>query len=60
MLVTLPVLMALSWIPASPAAQISDPAPTPQESRRSAETAETITCPLTGEQIPACCCPVRK
>jgi len=55
---TLPVLMALSWVPVG-----SPPVQAPQKAKvetvRTAPT-ETITCPLTGEQIPSCCCPVNK
>ncbi|MCO5166620.1 MAG: hypothetical protein M9894_09670 [Planctomycetes bacterium] len=28
------------------------------ESVKQQQTEEIITCPLTGEQIPACCCPL--
>ena len=58
MFVTLPVLVALSWTPSVlPAAPAAPAAP---HAARPAQTAETVTCPLTGEQIPACCCPVKK
>lgn len=62
MIGTLPVLMALSWVPVTHAAQKTAPAPTPapQQASKPAQGAETITCPLTGEQIPSCCCPVKK
>ena len=60
MFATLPVLMALSWVPAMNAPQKPAPAPTPQQAAKPAQAAETITCPLTGEQIPSCCCPVKK
>ncbi len=55
---TLPVLMALSSVPMS-----SQPAQAPQKTEvKIVKTAQaaTITCPLTGEQIPLCCCPVKK
>lgn len=55
---TLPVLMALSWVPAVNTAQA--PAPAPQRAERAAQATSTITCPVTGEQIPSCCCPVKK
>ena len=60
MLATLPVLMALSWVPATHTAQKPAPAPTQNQAAKPAQAAKTITCPLTGEQIPSCCCPVRK
>lgn len=60
MFATLPVLMALSWVPATHPAQKPAPAPTPQQAAKPAQAVETITCPLTGEQIPSCCCPVKK
>jgi hypothetical protein len=41
--------------PAAPA-----PAPVPQQASKPTQQTETITCPLTGEQIPSCCCPVTK
>lgn len=55
---TLPVLMALSWVPIG-----SQPIQAPQKSDvKTVQTAqaETITCPVTGDQIPSCCCPVKK
>lgn len=58
--VMLPVLLALSWVPTTgqskpaPAAQSAEAKPV-----KSAQGA-TVTCPLTGEQIPSCCCPVKK
>lgn len=56
---TLPVLMALSWVPAQ-RSELPAPAPAQQKADRSAQAAETIKCPLTGDQIPSCCCPVKK
>lgn len=58
MFVTLPVLVALSWAP--PASTASAPTPAPQRSQQVAQATHTITCPVTGEQIPFCCCPVKK
>lgn len=56
--ITLPVAMALSWVPA----QENQPAaPTAQQQTgHVAQQAEVIKCPLTGEEIPSCCCPVKK
>ncbi len=52
-------LMALSATsahkPAAPA-----PAPVPQQAAKPVQQAETITCPLNGQQIPSCCCPVKR
>ena len=60
MIATLPVLMALSWVPAVAQAPAA-PAPTPQKSEQHArQAADTITCPITGSEIPSCCCPVKK
>ena len=50
---TLPVLMALSWPP--PHTPPATPTPAP-----AADSGETISCPLTGEEIPTCCCPLKK
>lgn len=55
MLATLPILMALSWVPA---ANVPIPA-APLKTAQPAAGAETIKCPLTGEQIPSCCCPAK-
>ena len=55
LIATLPVLMALSW---APAAQSQTPAPASEQ--QTAQASDTITCPLTGEEIPSCCCPVKK
>lgn len=55
---TLPVLLALSWVPAT-----NQPVPAAQSAQAVADRAaqaETITCPLTGNKIPSCCCPVKK
>jgi hypothetical protein len=62
MLLTLPVLMTLSWMPALPVAQVQAGAAQAPAAAGPAPAAEraTITCPLTGEQIPACCCPVKQ
>ncbi|WP_428937760.1 hypothetical protein [Fontivita pretiosa] len=61
MIATLPVLMALSWVP-----DVNCPTPVqaealaPQKAEQPAQAAETITCPITKEQIPSCCCPVQQ
>lgn len=60
MLSTLPVLMGLSWMPTFPAPKTGATAARPLDAQQSAEAAETIRCPLTGEQIPSCCCPVKQ
>lgn len=57
MFATLPVLMALSWVPAAPAQPAT--ATPAQKVNQSAQATETIKCPVTGEQVPACCCPVK-
>lgn len=56
-IVTLPIVMALSWVPAQ-----HTRAPSPEPTQQKAEKAKvaTVTCPLTGEEIPSCCCPVKK
>ena len=53
---TLPVLFALSGTPTAP-----QPAPQAAEAKADTKTAQvgTITCPLTGDEIPSCCCPVK-
>lgn len=56
--VTLPVVMALSWVPAL-RTQAPAPAPAQQKAEKAAQVA-TVTCPLTGEEIPSCCCPVKE
>jgi hypothetical protein len=54
----LPVVMALSWVPAQPShTPAADPALSKTDKSRAAET---ITCPITGQKIPSCCCPVKK
>ncbi len=55
--VALPVVLALSWAPA-----VQTQAPAPASAEQNAEKAKvaTVTCPLTGEEIPSCCCPVKK
>ena len=57
MISTLPILMALSW---APTASLTAPAPAPQQAGDAAAAAATIDCPLTGKEIPSCCCPVKK
>ena len=57
MIATLPVLMALSWVPF--ASHEQTPAPTKAE-QPAIQAAGTVTCPLTGQKIPACCCHVKE
>jgi hypothetical protein len=61
-IVSLPVIVALSWVPvaATPATppMNSCATKTTQQPAAPQPAANTITCPLTGDQIPACCCPV--
>ena len=45
-------LVAALGVPAAVHATSTEPAKNQQQAE------ETITCPLTGEQIPPCCCPV--
>ena len=59
MLTALPVLMALSWVPAVQDAA-EQAAPVAQTQVKSQASGTTITCPLTGQPIPSCCCPVKK
>ena len=60
MISALPVLMALSWVPAvDRAMQVAATPPTPQKAQQAVQSAVTITCPITGSQIPSCCCPVK-
>ncbi len=58
MIATLPVLMVLSWMPA--VNTLAATAPAPQKADQSAQATATVTCPLTGQEIPSCCCPVKK
>lgn len=58
MIATLPILMALSWVPTPTQAPV--PAATQQKADQPARATDTVKCPLTGEQIPSCCCPVKK
>lgn len=51
---TLPVLMALSWVPAANLPQAAAPAPTPQKADQPAQPTDTIKCRLAGEQISSC------
>ena len=57
MLVTLPILVARSWAASVTAAE--RPAASPQQALNASGAVHTVTCPLTGEQIPSCCCPVK-
>lgn len=55
---SLPVLMALSsWAPAQ---RPQPPVPAREKAGSSPRLTGTITCPITGEQIPPCCCPVKQ
>lgn len=58
-IVSLPVVMALSWMPAS-MPQTPAPSASRHETAQPAQQVATVTCPITGEQIPSCCCPVKK
>ena len=60
MVATLPILMALSWVPTAPVTAPAAPEPARQTAEKSAQAARTITCPLNGQEIPSCCCPVTK
>jgi hypothetical protein len=55
--VALPVLVALSSALPAPTAKV--PAPAQQNAHKTAQV-DVITCPLNGEKIPSCCCPVKK
>ena len=43
-----------------PAPAQQNPALIPQKADSPATAAATITCPITGDEIPSCCCPVKK
>ncbi len=58
-LVALPVVMALSSVAAQPQPSAA-PVPARQKTAQPAQQTETITCPLTGTQLPSCCCPLKK
>lgn len=61
MISTLPVLMALSWVPVlHQPERATTPAPAPQQANQPAQAANTIQCPITGQSIPSCCCPIKK
>ncbi len=57
--VTLPVLLALSWVPTTSQSTVPNTQKTEAKTRQPAQATETITCPITGERIPSCCCPVK-
>lgn len=57
MLKALPVLAALSLAPVS--TQLA-PAGQKAEQPKPAADSSTVQCPLTGQEIPSCCCPVKK
>lgn len=60
MFVTLPILMALSWVPSNNVAEKPAAPAAPQQSADAIQAAlDTITCPLTGDEIPSCCCPAK-
>jgi hypothetical protein len=52
---TLPVLMALSWVPMA-----ALPATAPKADQSVQQSSGTITCPINGSEIPSCCCPLKK
>ena len=56
MLMALPVLAALSLAPVATTQQPS--ADQKAEQTKPAATS-TIQCPITGQEIPSCCCPVK-
>jgi hypothetical protein len=58
--VTRPIMLALSAASGQHKAPAPAATPPPQNPAQAAQQAETITCPLTGEPIPSCCCPVKK
>ena len=60
MLASLPILVAMSLAQSSSTGAAPKPAPAPQQAVKPAQAAETVTCPITGERIPSCCCPVKK
>ena len=60
MIATLPILMALSWVPTSAVPAQATPARAQPQVDKSAQATGTITCPLNGQEIPSCCCPVKK
>ena len=55
--VALPVLVALSSTLSAPTTQA--PVQAQQKTDKTAQV-DVITCPLNGEKIPSCCCPVKK
>jgi hypothetical protein len=58
---TLPILMALSWVPVASTLPVPVTTTMPQKAQQPAQqNAERITCPITGQQIPACCCPLKE
>jgi hypothetical protein len=68
---TLPVLVGLSWLPVATVGTVpamSSCCPSQQKPQQQTQTQPAqqalvpgmITCVLTGEQIPACCCPVKE
>lgn len=56
--VSLPIVMALSA--ALPAPTTQAPATPVQNKSEKTAQVDTLTCPLTGKEIPSCCCPVKK
>ena len=56
---TLPVLLALSWVPTA-ALPMAPSAPTVQKTDQAPQSVGTVTCPINGSEIPACCCPLKK
>lgn len=61
MIYTLPVLVALSWVPIEHTAVQPTVLPAAvQNADRAAQAVETITCPITGKDIPSCCCPAKE
>jgi len=60
MFTALPVLMVMSWVPAQAPAVVPATTETQSASTATQAGADTIKCPMTGEEIPSCCCPVKK
>ncbi len=57
--ITLPVLMAVSWMSvATDARQATVVASVAQPADVAAPASDMIKCPITGNQVPSCCCPV--
>jgi len=61
MFFTLPAFVVLSCTCAGPAQAAAAPVKhQAQKTDQPAPASDAITCPITGEQIQSCCCPVKK